>query len=233
MPTVPPQSYLEPQREDRNLSGGAIGGIAAGVIGGVALLAGLIFFLIRRHKKSGNDVERSSGSRFSPVRKWIPGRQASVLSRTGLLTSEPAPPPTEKPDLFVNTSHTQMSRRPSVGASVMMGDSAPHSASTAAADKRNSRLMFFDQRMNPNALMLGDNGSQTSIGTIQDNRDYTRPLGVSQASNHLFLATHSLLIDANNRSQIRIHRKTDTTDREVFNHLTLAHTISSHNDIYF
>ncbi|KAL9076487.1 MAG: hypothetical protein Q9157_003615 [Trypethelium eluteriae] len=178
MPSEPPQSYLQPQREDKNLSGGAIGGIVAGVLGGIALAA-LVYFLIRRNKRSSNDVERPRNGHFSPVRKLIPGRQASVLSRTGLLSSEPAPPMTEKPDLFVNTSHSQLGRRGSMGASAAMGESAPHSASTATAERRNSRLMFVDSRLNPNALMMGDNGSQTSIGTIQDNRDYTRPLGVT------------------------------------------------------
>ncbi|KAI9659367.1 MAG: hypothetical protein M1821_001625 [Bathelium mastoideum] len=177
-PTVPPQSYLQPQRENKGLSGGAIGGIAVGAFFAIALLATGLLVLFFRRRRSGNDVERPPGGRFSPVRKWIPGRQASVLSRTGLLSSEPGPVH-EKPELYVNTNQSQMSRRPSVGASAMMGESAPHSASTATAERRNSRLMFVDQRLNPNALMMGDNGSQTSIGTMQDNRDYTRPLGVS------------------------------------------------------
>ncbi|KAL9097470.1 MAG: hypothetical protein Q9165_000366 [Trypethelium subeluteriae] len=179
MPSAPPpQSNLQPQREDKNLSGGAVGGIVVGVLGAIGLVA-LGFFLFRRNKRSSNDVERPRNGHFSPVRKLIPGRQASVLSRTGLLSSEPAPPTTEKPDLFVNTSQPQLGRRGSMGASAAMGESAPHSASTATAERRNSRLMFVDSRLNPNALMMGDNGSQTSIGTMQDNRDYTRPLGVT------------------------------------------------------
>ena len=177
MPNVPPQSNLQPQREDQNLSAGAIAGIVIGTLAAIVLLAALVFCFFSRRRRSKNDVERPSGGRFSPVRKWIPGRQASVLSRTGLLSSEPAPVH-EKPDLYVNTNQSHMSRRPSVGASAMMGESAPHSASTATIERRNSRLMFVDQRLNPNALMMGDNGSQTSIGTMQDNRDYTRPLGV-------------------------------------------------------
>ena len=176
---MPPESFLQPQREDKNLSRGGIAGIAIGCIVAVVCVGLVVFFYLRHRRNSGNDVERPSGGRFSPVRSWLPGRQASVLSRTGLLSSDPAHATTERPDLYVNTSQGQMSRRPSVGASVMMGESAPQSASTATAERRNSRLIYVDQRLNPNALMLGDNGSQTSLGTIQDNRDYTRPLGVS------------------------------------------------------
>ncbi|KAI9706867.1 MAG: hypothetical protein M1820_004646 [Bogoriella megaspora] len=142
------------------------------------MLATLIwFFLFRRRnngRNHGDDVERPVGGGFSPIRNFMVNRKASVLSRTGLLKSSDDTD-NEKPDLRVNTA--QVSRQPSGGTSGIM-DPTPVSASTAD-NKRNSRHMFVDSRLDPKALMAGDNGSRTSIGTIQDNMDYTRRLGIT------------------------------------------------------
>lgn len=47
------------------------------------------------------------------------------------------------------------------------------------AERRTSRPAVSDQRLNPNAFMQHDDGSRTSVNTMQDNRDYTRTLNVS------------------------------------------------------
>jgi cell wall integrity and stress response component len=47
------------------------------------------------------------------------------------------------------------------------------------SERRISRPAVSDQRLNPNAFMQHDDGSRTSVNTMQDNRDYTRTLNVS------------------------------------------------------
>jgi len=46
------------------------------------------------------------------------------------------------------------------------------------SERRNSKPLVIDQRLNPNALMVHDDGSRSSFVSMQDNRDYTRTLNV-------------------------------------------------------
>lgn len=52
--------------------------------------------------------------------------------------------------------------------------------------RRNSRPMVYDQRLNPHAIMQNWelNGSRGSLGTLQDQRDYSRPLNVTNPDMH-------------------------------------------------
>jgi hypothetical protein len=44
---------------------------------------------------------------------------------------------------------------------------------------------MYDQRLNPNALMVIDNGSRASLNTLDDHRDYGRMLKVCHFHNML------------------------------------------------
>jgi cell wall integrity and stress response component len=55
----------------------------------------------------------------------------------------------------------------------------PYAANNAAMqEKRSSKPLVTDQRLNPNAFMQHDDGSRSSFVSMQDNRDYTRTLNV-------------------------------------------------------
>jgi cell wall integrity and stress response component len=79
----------------------------------------------------------------------FPRRNISVLSKTGLLGTRTS---TQALDTYESTSPT--------------------------SERRNSRPLVFDQRLNPSAFMTHDDGSRTSVLTMQDERDYTRTLNV-------------------------------------------------------
>jgi len=79
-------------------------------------------------------------------------RNTSVLSRVGLLRGARAGAP-----------GSQRAVLPSIA----MAES-PSSPQTR----------FVDTRLNPNALMVHQNASRTSVGTLQDDKDYSRPLEV-------------------------------------------------------
>ena len=54
----------------------------------------------------------------------------------------------------------------------------PTMASPMSMSRRASQPLVHDQRLNPNALyaMGQDNGSHVSVGSFQDDRDYSRPV---------------------------------------------------------
>jgi cell wall integrity and stress response component len=83
----------------------------------------------------------------------FPRRNTSVLSKTGLLGTR------------MSTHATD-----------------PYESTSPTSERRNSRPLVFDQRLNPNAFMTHDDGSRTSVVTMQDERDYTRTLNVCLAS---------------------------------------------------
>ena len=97
-------------------------------------------------------------------------RNTSVLSKTGLLSSMGAGPDTEK---FHDDSAN--------GHKYHGSESTAPIPTSPDGSRRNSRPLVYDQRLNPAALMQHweMNGSRASIGTMQDQRDYSRPLGVT------------------------------------------------------
>ncbi|KAF2400778.1 hypothetical protein EJ06DRAFT_521476 [Trichodelitschia bisporula] len=135
----------------------ATGIIVAATIGsilGLLALAVLVFFLRRMRKRAqqtGGGYESSSGG--------LMNRNTSVHSKSGLLASASSVP----------------------RLTVRGVDSSPSSGSPVdpMAERRHSRPMFFDSRLDPNALLAHDNGSRTSVRTIEDSRDYTRPLKIT------------------------------------------------------
>lgn len=161
--TLPEHAMPRPTRT--GLSNGEVAGITIGVVAGLALLGALLFFLVwrprRRKRDSENGMKRSS----------------SILSRTGLLRT-PTDAGSSAPALVAGSGPT-LPRLQTNG--IPQGD-GPQSAATIGSSemesKRLSRPMFVDDRLNPNALMQHVNPSRTSIGTLQDNQDYSRPLEV-------------------------------------------------------
>ncbi|KAL2357822.1 Wsc4-like protein [Cryomyces antarcticus] len=153
-PAAPAEGSLQPVRA--GLSGGAIAGVVMGTLVGLAALAAaMLFFLLRRRgNNAGGDAESSKPSG--------PQRNTSVLSRTGLLSQDKLDP------LVIPATwrHSNTTNLDSDGVSPM-------------DEKRISKPLVYDQRLNPSALLQHDNGSRASVGTMQDHRDYARPLKVS------------------------------------------------------
>lgn len=159
MPTAPPQKTSP----SRKISGGQIAGaIVGGFLALALIVVGTLLFLKRRRNKelaAGGDAEAPRNG---------PRRNMSTLSKTGLLRSESEKWPASGSNTVRNS---------------MLGLDAFDSTDDAISpisERRNSRPMFYDQRLNPNALMYDHpSGSHSSIITIEDNRDYGRVLGVA------------------------------------------------------
>lgn len=156
MPTDPSQMTQTPKK---GVSKGAIAGAVVGSVVGLALIGAVVFLLLSRHKRNKNAEDSEATATTLP-----PRRNTSTLSKTGLLK-------TEKDSYIPPVITTTVNRSSSHGLDTI--DSI-----SPISERRNSRPLFYDQRLNPTALMDLDNGSHTSIITIEDNRDYTRTLNV-------------------------------------------------------
>lgn len=132
-----------------------------GAVAGVGAIAALILWLLFFRRRRNDDSEDTEKPRISPR------RNTSTMSRTGLLKSEK--PESAVPTLTRNSVHGM------------------DNLETPISERRNSRPLFFDSRLNPSALMDHDNGSHASVISMQDNRDYTRTLGVSFQEDSMFL----------------------------------------------
>ncbi|GME40959.1 hypothetical protein GTA08_BOTSDO00544 [Neofusicoccum parvum] len=130
-----------------------IGGLA-----GLALIAGAVVWALmlmrRKQEQQARDAESANGG-------VTPQRNVSTLSRTGLLRSGEKDYTATLPP--INTTRQS---------------SDPSDTITPISERRNSRPLFHDQRLNPEQFMSLDNGSHASIISIEDNRDYTRTLNV-------------------------------------------------------
>lgn len=146
------------QTEKKGVSKGAIAGIVVGSVVGIALIGAVVFVLLSRHKRN-----KGTDDSEAPATALPPRRNTSTLSKTGLLKTEkdPFPPP------VVTTTNRSSSHGLDTTDSI-----------SPISERRNSRPLVYDQRLNPTALMDLDNGSHASIITIEDNRDYTRTLNV-------------------------------------------------------
>ena len=171
--TNPPR----PVEQEKGLSGGAIAGAVIGSLLGVALLATALFFIWRRKK----DPESTGISRGSPRRK------GSLLSRTGLLGG--ARPQSMAENNYDDAHNVESSTRPNSFRHSMMFGSGAMAAGVATtgpladdsgsehSERRDSTLRVYDQRLNPSALFANhDNDSRVSM---QDQQDYSRPLGLA------------------------------------------------------
>ena len=164
VPKASPANEM-PQQTSKGLSSGAVAGITvAGVLGAGLIIAALIFLLCWRRRKSAPQDNEGR-----------PKRNTSVLSRVGLLrnsnNSEERPSGRAEPTLpQIRTTGLPPSDGPS--SALTMG------SSQMGENRRFSRPLFSDNRLNPNALMTQTNLSRTSVSTLQDNQDYSRPLEV-------------------------------------------------------
>lgn len=158
------------ENESKGVSGGTVAGAVVGSVAGVALLLAGAFFLWRRKQSETSDPESPrSGSGSGSARRRME-RNTSVLSKTGLLSSAGTAADMEK---FQDDS--------AAGHKYHGSESTAPTSTSPDGDRRNSRPLIYDQRLNPAALMehWERNGSRASIGTMQDQRDYSRPLGVT------------------------------------------------------
>lgn len=176
--TSPPESGIRPQLTETHtgISGGAIAGIVIGAIAAVAIIGFLMYFCCCRPRRDGNSHEEGEEGL---------NRNTSVLSKVGLLRSGSArnfapSPSATRIGASAAVPSSISSRPPRIQTDIPGVSGGPSSATTNATmtSRRDSRPIFVDQRLNPNALMVNENTSRTSIHTLQDNHDYSRPLEV-------------------------------------------------------
>ena len=150
---------------NKSSSGTSPGVIAAAVIAsllGCLIIGVLVGFLLRRKRRNENDEKFGGLNDDSHTTASHLNRNTSTNSKAGLL--ERTYPP---------TIATRMSSQgPDMSSSDAVSPVTPNS------ERRHSRPMMYDQRLNPNALMVIDNGSHTSLTTLDDHRDYGRMLKV-------------------------------------------------------
>lgn len=154
-PSPAPSGGETAQPKESTNVGAIAGGVVGGVFGLVAIVGGILFFLWRRRRQQREDGQ--SGVH----------RNVSTMSKAGLLR-------TEKPPQFPPPIATNINKRNSRN---MMHDTDSISP-VSGSDRRNSRPIIFDQRLNPSAIMTFDNTSQGSIVSMDDSRDYGRTLNV-------------------------------------------------------
>ncbi|KAG8624240.1 hypothetical protein KVT40_007307 [Elsinoe batatas] len=166
-------NLTERPAQSNSPSGGVIAGAVVGSLAGLAFILLALFFLWRR-RRQGDDRRSSGGSRIN--------RNASVLSKAGLLATG-RNNTTADPEKSMEEPRYGSQRQSALYDPPESSVSAPGGVYDASshASRRNSRPLVYDQRLNPAAIMQDweGNGSRTSIGTMQDQRDYSRPLGIA------------------------------------------------------
>jgi len=181
---VSPDQISQQTQQKSKTPAGTIAGAVVGGVAGLALLALAAFLLLRRRRSSENGSTKSSRMR----------RNTSVLSRAGLISSAGA---AEQEKSFDDNAYPQP---PSQRHSVLFGPPPSQEADGESPvspvggvyengtndSRRNSRPLVYDQRLNPAALMQNweMNGSRTSVNTMQDQRDYSRPLNVTNPDHY-------------------------------------------------
>ncbi|KAK0279439.1 hypothetical protein LTR91_007772 [Friedmanniomyces endolithicus] len=197
-PFPAPSSAADLQSLQRNhLSPSAIAGVVIGTLLALALLLILAFLLLRRRKQH-RDSELAAAGITHAGGPTSPRRNISVLSRTGLLSRGGRPTSmSESPNYYHDDAggaalglHTggQNSVRHSMlfgggGGVAGAGGVSPVSPLGSTHDehdgsRRYSRPMVYDQRLNPSALFANAEGNGSRV-SMQDQRDYSRPLGVA------------------------------------------------------
>jgi hypothetical protein len=158
---VTPTANADPTLGGVKSSGGISTDKVVGIVLGVALGLGLIiglgvfFWLRRKHANSlrGLSPDGSSYHDTNPdPNRFIPSRQVSQLSSSNLLTR---------------------------GGSMQTQSLGPTKSAEATSLAFDRRSMGTDQRLNPNALYIHDEGRLSSL-SLQDNHDYSRQLRVSR-----------------------------------------------------
>lgn len=175
-PTSPANSLSGAQRKSSGIAPGYIAAaVIAGLFGLAFIFAGLYFCW--RRKNRGEDSENKSYSSRNMQ------RNISVHSKAGLLDNR----------TYVPTINTRLS-------SHALDTSDGTTPVSPMSERRMSKPLMYDQRLNPNALMSNENGSHTSLRTLDDHRDYGRMLKVRH-SLYLLLRFRDLMAS---RSQIQM-----------------------------
>jgi cell wall integrity and stress response component len=160
-PTAGSSSAMLGKEKSQSIAPGYIVAAVIASVAGIILLC-LAFFWIWRRRKIVADSEKygdgNVGGSGSPADL---NRNTSVNSKAGLLDSAYPPTLTTR----FSTHNLDLST----------GTSSPNSTGA----RRKSNPLDFDQRLNPNLLMVHDNGSHNSIQTLEDHRDYGRMLKVT------------------------------------------------------
>ncbi|KAA8570019.1 hypothetical protein EYC84_002356 [Monilinia fructicola] len=149
-PTAPPSESNKSSvsKSSGGLSTGGAVGLTIGLVALVAIIAGIIFFCIRKRRQEKAEAYNAVNSRresLAGVGGPIPSRTMSENSRYVLGTDGRRVVETWEPEI-----HTPGSRK--------------------------SQLMPVDPRLDPFASVYqrGDNKSRESINTIRDDHDYSR-----------------------------------------------------------
>jgi hypothetical protein len=148
------------------MSGGLIAAAVVASVVGVALIIAVVGILLRRRRQNKEHDEKYGDINDDPSPSNL-NRNISTHSKAGLL--ERAYPPT----VATRMSRVSSNNGPEMSSSGAISPTTPNS------ERRQSRLVVYDQRLNPQALMVIDNGSHTSLNTLDDHRDYGRMLKVS------------------------------------------------------
>lgn len=161
MPTDPSGQMERTSKKSSN--SGVIAGAVVGAIIGLGILIGALLWCLWNQRRKHRKEQDFEDAPIEPQRV-SPQRHPSTLSNAGLLRTEKDYPTLSIP------APTRHSSNGTDGISPVSG---------GGSDRRHSRPLFYDQRLNPSALMDLENGSHTSIVTMEDNKDYTRTLNVS------------------------------------------------------
>lgn len=165
-PTTGSSALLGGQQRSSGLSGGLIAAAVIASVLGVALIGAIVWFFMRRRRRDDENEEKFGDINDDPSSPSILNRNISTHSKAGLL--DRAYPPT----ITTRMSRVSSTNGPDMSSSDAISPVTPNS------ERRQSRLVMYDQRLNPHALMVIDNGSHTSLNTLDDHRDYGRMLKV-------------------------------------------------------
>lgn len=154
-------------RSSSNNTGAIVGGVVGG-IAGIILVLGAVFLCLRR-RNAGHPTTTSKLD-----------RNASILSRAGLVASSNNRDPEKSAEDAYGGQRGSATFNDNENSSVTTGPGGVYEGSDSLG-RRNSRPLVYDQRLNPAALMENWqlNGSRSSINTMDDRRDYSRPLGIA------------------------------------------------------
>jgi hypothetical protein len=157
-PTAPSNAFLGKAKTSK-IAPGYIAAAVIASVAGILLLSLALFWCWRRRRLEDN--EKFADSATPPDMH----RNTSVHSKAGLLDNKNFPP-------IITTRFSSHN--------LDFQTTEAISPVTPVSERRNSKPLLHDQRLNPRALMVHDNGSHTSLRTLEDHRDYGRMLKVRQ-----------------------------------------------------
>ncbi|OBT64204.1 hypothetical protein VE03_06839 [Pseudogymnoascus sp. 23342-1-I1] len=157
-PTSPPgtdSSSSSSNSNKKSLTAGGAAGLGIGIAAFLALVGVLVFFFLRRRKRLAAEADAGPAPP-TPNTSYTPQRTMSENSRYVLGTD---------------------GRRVVEGWEAAGAGSGDAADTPVSAGSRRSRLMPVDPRLDPFAPVYqqgGASGSRESVGSIQDNFDYSR-----------------------------------------------------------